>query len=341
MRYNHTTMTTFDSPSKAALLTRRQMVASTLACVIVFDSNVGEESAGWEKSSANPVLGGSLGTCFDICVVKLGAKYWMYFSWRPMKSVAVVESVDGVHWTIPTAGPQIVLGPFAESGWEDNINRPVVLEKDGLFHMWYTGQTAKHSAIGHATSTDGIRWTRANASHGAAVLTPTLQWEGVAVMTPHVLWEPDEKLYKMWYSAGEQYEPNAIGYATSLDGIAWTRYSSAPTMVADPGHAWEGNRVTAPCVVKDANYYYAFYIGFKDINTAAIGVARSRDGVTNWTRHPENPVIRPSRHGWDAEACYKPSVIHERGRWMLWYNGRRGTVEQIGLAIHQGDDLHF
>jgi hypothetical protein len=26
---------------------------------------------------------------------------------------------------------------------------------------------------------------------------------------------------------------------------------------------------------------------------------------------------------------------------MLWYNGRRGTVEQIGLAIHQGDDLHF
>ena len=27
----------------------------------------------------------------------------------------------------------------------------------------------------------------------------------------------------MWYSGGEQYEPDAIGYATSKDGIDWTK----------------------------------------------------------------------------------------------------------------------
>ena len=40
-------------------------------------------------------------------------------------------------------------------------------------------------------------------------------WEKVAVMNPHVIWDAQAGLYKMWYSGGEQYEPNAIGYATS------------------------------------------------------------------------------------------------------------------------------
>ncbi|HKM52332.1 MAG TPA: hypothetical protein VJY33_02920 [Isosphaeraceae bacterium] len=33
-------------------------------------------------------------------------------------------------------------------------------------------------------------------------------------MCPHVLWDEQAKLYRMWYSGGEQYEPNAIGFAT-------------------------------------------------------------------------------------------------------------------------------
>jgi hypothetical protein len=36
-------------------------------------------------------------------------------------------------------------------------------------------------------------------------------------MCPHVLWDEGPAV-RMWYSAGEQYEPNAIGYATSSDG---------------------------------------------------------------------------------------------------------------------------
>ena len=27
--------------------------------------------------------------------------------------------------------------------------------------------------------------------------------------------------------------------------------------------------------------------------------------------------------------------------WLLWYNGRKGGVEQIGLALHEGEDLGF
>jgi len=34
--------------------------------------------------------------------------------------------------------------------------------------------------------------------------------------------------YRMWYSGGEQYEPNAIGYATSSNGREWTKFAGNP-----------------------------------------------------------------------------------------------------------------
>jgi beta-1,2-mannobiose phosphorylase / 1,2-beta-oligomannan phosphorylase len=66
-----------------------------------------ETTAGWVKYAKNPVLGGELGTCFDISVLKEGDTYRMWFSWRPKRSIALVESKDGVQWSKPV----IVLGP--------------------------------------------------------------------------------------------------------------------------------------------------------------------------------------------------------------------------------------
>jgi len=84
-----------------------------------------------------------------------------------------------------------------------------------------------------------------------------------------------------------------------------------------------------------------FYIGYWDEDTAQIGIARSRDGIGGWERHPLNPIIAPSEYDWDGEATYKPYVIFEGQRWRLWYNGRLGHMEQIGLAEHEGEDLGF
>jgi hypothetical protein len=32
-------------------------------------------------------------------------------------------------------------------------------------------------------------------------------------------------------------------------------------------------------------------------------------------------------------------LLHESGGWLLWYDGRRGTTEQIGRVGHVGDTL--
>jgi predicted GH43/DUF377 family glycosyl hydrolase len=84
-----------------------------------------------------------------------------------------------------------------------------------------------------------------------------------------------------------------------------------------------------------------FYIGFRDTDHAQIGVARSKDGITNWQRLPANPIVRPTPGGWDADACYKPYVIYDGRKWLLWYNGRHGGLEQIGVVTHEGRDLGF
>lgn len=141
-----------------------------------------EATAGWRKYSGNPVLGGDLGTCFDIGVIREDGVYRMYFSWRPKKSVALTESKDGFHWS----EPKIILGPRPETGWEDDINRPVVIKHAGLYQMWYTGQAKGQSWIGYATSRDGIIWQRKS---DKPVLSPEIKWEKVAVMCPSVLWD--------------------------------------------------------------------------------------------------------------------------------------------------------
>lgn len=298
----------------------------------------GETAAGWHKYSGNPVLGGKLGTCFDISVLKKGNNYLMWFSWRPRKSIALVESRDGIHWSSPV----IVLGPNPGSGWEADVNRPVVIQHAGEYRMWYTAQVDGHSSIGYTVSQDGIHWKRMSQN---PVLSPTKPWEKAAVMCPDVIWDNSAKVYRMWYSGGEIYEPNAIGYATSSDGIHWAKWEKNPVFHAEPRDGWERQRVTACQVIHIGGWYYMFYIGFRDVNHAQIGLARSTNGISGWQRLPENPIIRAGIRSdeWDHDACYKPYAVWDakHDRWLLWYNGRNGHFEQIGLATHPGKDLGF
>jgi hypothetical protein len=59
-------------------------------------------------------------------------------------------------------------------------------------------------------------------------------------------------------------------------------------------------------------------------------------------------IARESHHragagsaAWDCDAVYKPYMLWDGTTWMLWYNGRCGAVEQIGVALHLGEDLGF
>jgi len=100
--------------------------------------------SGWSKWAGNPVLGGRVGTCFDVALLHEHGVYRLWFSWRPRTSIAVVESSDGVHWNEPL----IALAPETRTGWENDVNRPVVVKRTDGYHLWYTGQPNQSSCIG-------------------------------------------------------------------------------------------------------------------------------------------------------------------------------------------------
>jgi hypothetical protein len=291
----------------------------------------------WTKHPGNPVLGGALGTCFDVSVVAThGGGYRMWFSWRPRRGIGVADSPNGLTWT---ALPHVVLGPDEDSPDEMlEVTRPFVLvDQNGTYVMWYAGHSDDRVVIRRATSVDGLVWHRSG-----TVLEPTAAWEKSAVMCPSVLQGRDGRLH-MWYSGGERYEPDAIGYAVSDDGVQWERVGTGPVLSADPSSRWESDRVAGAHVVEHEGWLYAAYIGFANgFEESAIGFARSPDGVT-WQRHAGNPVLTHGRPGdFDSINVYKPFVIIDGQVWRLWYNASapvaggdtspENRIEQVGFA---------
>jgi len=60
-----------------------------------------------------------------------------------------------------------------------------------------------------------------------------------------VWFDENAGLFKLWYSAGSispadvpWTEPAAIGYATSPDGITWTKYANNPIMQGLNDGSW-------------------------------------------------------------------------------------------------------
>jgi hypothetical protein len=160
-------------------------------------------------------------------------------------------------------------------------------------------------------------------------------------MCPSVLWNEEKRIFQMWYSAGETYEPNVICYAVSADGVTWRKHRANPIFTADRNLTYEKERVGACQVMPYKGGYLMFYIGYEDIDTARICAAWSPDGISRWKRFDANPLVSPEPGKWDGDACYKPSVLYdeEQNRWLLWYNGRNKAPEYIGLVIHEGEDL--
>ena len=221
------------------------------------------------------------------------------------------------------------------SYWENNVNRACVCIHNNLWYMWYTGMNNAESRIGLAVSKDGINFKR---SLHNPVLLPELDFENKSVMNPCVLWDEQKNLFRMWYSAGEKYEPDVICYAESKDGVSWAK-NTAPVLTKGL-EVYDKYKVGGCDVHKTANGYVMYFIGYQNIDNARICKATSKDGI-NWRRSTSNPIISPSKDKWDSEACYKPAFYYSKkeNKSYIFYNGRKGHTETIGFAYKEGNDL--
>ena len=282
------------------------------------------ENDGWIKYGL-PVLGGENGTFYDPFVRRIDGHYVMMVSHRNTKSIVRCDSKDGVHWSNPVS----VLNANEESGWENRVNRACYWIKDGVWYLWYTGMNVNEAKIGLAISKDGYHFERYQKK---PIIMPTESYEKGAVMNPCVLWDDADSIFKMWYSAGEKFEPDVLCLATSKDGVNWEKYKNNPVFMHGV-NMYDQCKVGGCDIVKINERYLQFYIGYENIDNARICMAESADGI-HWERNKLNPILSPTKSAWDSDAVYKPSVCLDaaENKAYLWYNGRKGHDEYIGFA---------
>lgn len=146
----------------------------------------------------------------------------------------------------------------------------------------------------------------------------------------------DEGLYKMWYSGADGAIVFSICYATSPDGITWTKHGTA--VLEKTGAGWESVFVYYPSVIKVGSTYHMWYSGWDGTNIR-IGYASSSDGIT-WVRGSNNPVIDlGSDPSWDDTYVYSPSVILDGSTYKMWYTGSSdGSDAKIGYTTSTDPD---
>lgn len=111
-------------------------------------------------------------------------------------------------------------------------------------------------------------------------------WDSYGVYAPSVLY--DGHVYSMWYS-GYDYVGNPpsegisqIGYATSLDGVTWSRAAGNPILGPGSDSHWDSNGGDHPCVIEvKPGTFRLYYTGYASANQALpneIGFADSPAG---------------------------------------------------------------
>lgn len=301
----------------------------------VVNTSIEDKDSGWVPNKNNPVLGSEkTKSLFDPSVIKVGHKYRLYVSTRRNDCISMAESTDGASW----GKLKVVLSKNGESGWEDSVSRASILYHNKTYYLYYTGESKGVRRIGVATSKDGVNFKRGK----HYILQPEYVYEGEGLMNPSVIYDNEEKIFKMWYSAGELYEPDVICYAESKDGVHFKKYDNNP-MFTRGWDAYDKSKVAIGQVVKTDNKYLMFYIGYKNVDYASVCCAVSPDGINNWKRVDTNPLIKPDSGEWNDDACYHPSALFdkEKNRWMIWFNGRDEMQECIGLYYHKGYNFGF
>ena len=256
-------------------------------------------------------------------------------------SLALQDATAQPNWMKYPGSPVFDVGSAGE--WDSGqVNHHDVNFDGSTYQMWYTGDAGSGTGkIGYAHSSDGINWTKYNdpATTGPPfaesdpVLTPTGSgWDSLVTILPVVIFDNTTNEYKMWYGGGRG-TGASIGYATSPDGISWTKYGTNPVMQSGEPGKWDDRAVLPGTVIFDGSIYKMWYSGNRALPYFRIGYATSTDGI-NWTRHP-NPVLNPGISGeWDYIYVYTPEVIWDGSIYHMWYLGRGGNplVSQIGHA---------
>ena len=245
--------------------------------------------------------------------------------------IGYATSTDGINWD---RHPTPVMDPGPSGAWNDVMMIPgAVIKEDGLFKMWFSGWASNFfevgfGGIGYATSPDGITWTLYD---DPATTAPPFQASDPVVHPGPTgfdllaAWGASVRRtdtgYEMWYSGlpSTSGPNNRIGYATSPDGLTWTKYEGNPVLTPNGSG---GAEVFDPTVVLDGELYRMWFVA-----------ARFTASGISYATAPMSPVAaEPGADPSEALALYPPHPNPAAGPTTLAF--RLDQPGPVTLTVH-------
>lgn len=307
----------------------------------------------FQASASNPILTrDSLLTGSDWndpSVLKIGNQYVMYATTDNNFdfNVAVYRliSSDGISWALSPSTAVFEANPSGAAWDHRAVETPSVVYFNGQYHMFYTGYPTTHSdsysyKIGHATSSDGISWTR-DASYIVAPndpynTTPNLtfnQWitaEPAAVVF-------NNKIYLYFTAVGANIDVGTtlqvIGLTTSTDGVTWSTPQSVltPDQSIYPRATWLGYSTPNAFVADGRMHLFFDVVQASPWKQLKIHHAVSDDGMTGWA-HDSSATFSKTQFTWTSNEIRSPALLLNGTTLHMWFAGDNGTTLGIGQA---------
>jgi len=321
----------------------KMIIAILLISVVLSSVTTALAQSQWTRYGSSPVLTAQSwapGGLYRPRVLYDGKIFKMWFGGLNQTGysdgIGYANSTDGIKWiTYPHPVLTAETSPenWAEYGGHNTItglSMGSVVWTGSQYMMWYRGYNNNSAALGLATSPDGITWKKYS---GNPVLVATTV-DSNLVGSSYVI--RSGSLYKMWYTCFNSSLPgDSICYASSSDGITWSKFSS-PVLEPRESLGWEAGFLFSPAVIYDGKTYGMWYSGCNSQASNCIsqlGYATSTDGMT-WMRDPSNPILSPGTSGvWDAGGVENACVVQYNGGFLLYYDGYPTPTATTGYYI--------
>jgi beta-1,2-mannobiose phosphorylase / 1,2-beta-oligomannan phosphorylase len=210
-----------------------------------------------------------------------------------------------VHWA-PRAGNPIFTAA-APDHWDAKIRERGWILRDGdQFHLWYTGYDGNRESVkqlGHATSPDGIHWTRSKNNP----LSDGHWVEDVMVV----------KCGRMLYMFAESDQNDFSVMLTSCDGDKWDWQGRLDVRMAD-GKTPVPEAVGTPTIWIECGKWYLFY----ERLDKGVWLATTEDVDSRvWTNVQDEPVLVPGPDAYDEDMIALNQIIKHKGAYYAFYHG--------------------
>jgi len=207
-----------------------------------------------------------------------------------------------VDW-VPYEGNPLFAGT-GQATWDREIReRGFILREGGTWRLWFTGYDSERSetkALGYATSTDGIRWTR---SSGNPIFN--------RVWTEDVFVVKHDGVYQMFAEG----TGDVAHRLTSADGLHWEEQGSLDVRTRSGAPLSAGAYGTPTVWVDEDGKFHLFY----ERDDKGIWLATSTD-LRVWTNVQDEPVISLGPDAYDLQAVALNQVVRYHGRYYGIYH---------------------